>query len=84
MSDMGKTGRLLGRGIATALFCLAEIAGAATEPSPLPEPKPVAVEVDIAGLPASEQAALVPILRAARQMDALSGAARHPGADKNG
>jgi hypothetical protein len=31
----------------------------------------VALEVDITGLPASEQAALVPLLRAARQMDAL-------------
>jgi hypothetical protein len=71
MSDMDKTGRLLGRGIATALLCLAAIAEAAAEPSPLPELKPVPVEVDITGLPTSEQAALVPILRAARQMDAL-------------
>jgi hypothetical protein len=72
MSDMDKTGRLLGRGIAgTALLCLAAIAGAAAEPSPLPELNPVAVEVDITSLPASEQAALVPLLRAARQMDAL-------------
>jgi hypothetical protein len=37
----------------------------------LPALKPVAVEVDITGLPPSEQAALVPLLRAARQMDAL-------------
>src|SRR5208282_1859996 len=44
---------------------------AAAERSSLPELKPVAVEVDITGIPASEQAALVPILRAARQMDAL-------------
>ncbi len=71
MSDMDKTGRLLRRGIATALLCLAAIAEAAAEPSPLPELKPVPVDVDITGLPASEQAALVPILRAARQMDAL-------------
>jgi hypothetical protein len=42
MSDMDKTGRLLGWGIATALLCLAAIAQAAAEPSPLPELKPVA------------------------------------------
>ncbi len=71
MSDIETTGRLLGRGIMTALLCLAAIAEAAAEPSSLPELKPVAVEVDITGIPASEQAALVPILRAARQMDAL-------------
>jgi hypothetical protein len=71
MSDMDKTGRLLGRGMATALLCLAAIAAAAAEPSPLPELKPVPVEVDITGLLTSEKAALVPILRAARQMDAL-------------
>ena len=64
MSDMEKAGRLLGRGIATALLCLAAAAEAAAEPSPLPELKSVAVEVDITGLPASEQAALVPIVRA--------------------
>ena len=84
MSDVKKTGRWWGRGIASALLCLAATAEATAEPSPLPALKSVAVDVDIAGLPASEQAALVPILRAARQMDALSGAARHPGADKNG
>jgi hypothetical protein len=71
MSDMDKTGRLLGRGIATALLCLAAIAEAAAEPSPLPALKPVAIEVDITSLPASEQAALVPILRAARHIDSL-------------
>jgi hypothetical protein len=71
MSDRHKTGGLLGRGMAIALLCLAATAQAAAEPSPLPELKPVAVEVDITGLPASEQAALVPLLRAARQMDAL-------------
>jgi len=42
-----------------------------TEPAPLPTTQPVAVDVDISGLPASEQAALVPIIRAARQLDAL-------------
>jgi len=71
MSDVKKTGRSWGRGIASALLCLAATAEAAAEPSPLPALKSVAVEVDITGLPASEQAALVPLLRAARQMDAL-------------
>ena len=71
MSDVKKTGRWWGQGIAGALLCLAATAEAAAEPSPLPALKPVAVEVDITRLPASEQAALVPLLRAARQMDAL-------------
>jgi len=53
------------------LLCLAAAAEAAAEPSPLPALKSVAVDVDITGLPASEQAALVPLLRAARQMDSL-------------
>jgi hypothetical protein len=71
MSNMDKTGRLLGCGIAATLLCLAAIAQAAAESSPLPELKPVAIEVDITSLPASEQAALVPILRAARHIDSL-------------
>ena len=65
------TGRSWGRGIASALLCLAATGEAAAEPSPLPALKSVAVDVDVTGLPASEQAALVPILRAARQMDEL-------------
>jgi hypothetical protein len=40
-------------------------------PSPLPALQSVNIDVDVTSLPASEQAALVPILRAARQMDAL-------------
>jgi hypothetical protein len=40
-------------------------------PAQLPALEPTAIEVDITALPASEQAALAPILRAARQMDAL-------------
>src|SRR5580692_4173299 len=71
MFDLKKTGSSWGWGIASALLCLAVTAGSAAEPSPLPALKLVAVEVDIAGLPASEQAALVPLLRAARQMDTL-------------
>jgi hypothetical protein len=71
MFDLKKTGSSWGRGIASVLLCLAAAAEAAAEPSPLPALKSVAVEVDIAGLPASEQAALVPLLRAARQMDTL-------------
>jgi hypothetical protein len=57
--------------MASALLCLAATAEAAAEPSSLPALESVAVEVDITSLPASEQAALVPLLRAARQMDAL-------------
>ena len=71
MFDLKKTAGTWGRGIATALLCLAVTAESAAEPSALPALKSVAVEVDIAGLPASEQAALVPLLRAARQMDTL-------------
>jgi hypothetical protein len=66
-----RTSSSWGRGIASVLLCLVATAEAAAEPSPLPALKPVAVEVDITSLPASEQAALVPLLRAARQMDAL-------------
>jgi hypothetical protein len=58
-------------GIANVLLCLALTAEAATEPPPLPATQSVEVQVDISGLRASEQAALVPIIRAARQMDAL-------------
>jgi hypothetical protein len=71
LSDVKKTGKLWGRGIASALLCLAATAGAVAELSPVPALKSVAVEVDITRLPASEQAALVPLIRAARQMDSL-------------
>ncbi|MDB6009994.1 MAG: hypothetical protein JWL65_2244, partial [Gammaproteobacteria bacterium] len=71
MSDAKKTGRSWGRSVVSALLCLAATGEAAAEPSPLPTLNSVAVEVDITSLPASEQAALVPLLRAARQMDAL-------------
>src|SRR5450432_3252698 len=66
-----KTGTSWGQGVASALLCLAATAQAAADPSPLPALKSVAVEVDITSLPASEQAALVPLLRAARQIDAI-------------
>jgi hypothetical protein len=66
-----KTGKSWGWGIASALLCLAATAEAAAEPLQLPALKSVAVDVDITGLPASEQAALVPLLRAARQIDSL-------------
>ena len=68
---MEKAGRSWGWVIASALLCLAATAEAAAERPPLPALNSVAVEVDITNLPASEQAALVPILRAAHQMDAL-------------
>jgi hypothetical protein len=71
MFDLKETDSSWGRGIASVLLCLAAAAEAAAEPSPLPALKSAAVEVDMAGLPASEQAALVPLLRAARQMDTL-------------
>jgi hypothetical protein len=57
--------------VASALLCLAATAALAAGPSPLPALKSVAVGVDTTSLPASEQAALIPILPAARQMDAL-------------
>jgi hypothetical protein len=70
MINIEKTGRWLGRGVPSALLCLAATAAPATGPSPLPALKSVAVEVDNTSLPAGEQAALIPILRAARQMAA--------------
>lgn len=57
--------------IANVLLCLAATADATAEPGPPPALKSVTVEVDTAGLPKSEKAALVPLIRAARQMDAL-------------
>jgi hypothetical protein len=71
MFDLKKTNSLWRRGIASVVLCLVATAEAAAEPSPLPELEPVAVEVDITSLPVSERAALVPLLRAARQMDTL-------------
>jgi hypothetical protein len=71
MFDLKKTSSSLGRGIASALLSLTATAQAPAQPAPLPELKPVAVEVDITKLPGSEQAALVPLLRAARQLDEL-------------
>jgi hypothetical protein len=70
-ADMENTNRLWERGTASVLLWVAATVQAAAQPSPLPALKSVAVEVDITGLPASEQAALVPLMRAARQMDAL-------------
>jgi len=52
-------------------LCLVATGVATAEPATLPTLKPVTVEVDTSGLPKSEQAALVPLIRAARQMDAL-------------
>jgi hypothetical protein len=52
------------------LLCAGATAQAAESP-PLPALEPVAVEADITALPASERAALVPLIRAARQMDTL-------------
>jgi hypothetical protein len=71
MINIEKTGKLLGLCMASALLSLAATAVQAAGPSPFPALKSVVVEVDTTGLAASEQAALIPILRAARQMDAL-------------
>jgi hypothetical protein len=56
---------------ANLFLCLVATGVATAEPSTLPALKPVTVEVDTTSLPNSEQAALVPLIRAARQMDAL-------------
>jgi len=71
VSGMASTTRLWKRDIPSVLLCLAATAAGATEPPPLPATQPVTVDVDITGLPASDQAALAPIIRAARMMDAL-------------
>src|SRR5215469_15716842 len=54
-----------------ALLLVAGTTHAAGAPSHLPALEPVEIEVDTSALPASEQAALVPLIRAARQLDAL-------------
>lgn len=51
------------------LLCVTVTARPGAEPAPVLEP--ASIEVDISRLPASERAALVPIIRAARLMDAL-------------
>jgi len=63
--------RLRELGIASVLLCVAATAEGTTEPPPLPATQSVTVDVDITSLPASEQAPLIAIVRAARQMDAL-------------
>jgi hypothetical protein len=60
-------------GLTTTLLCLAAIAESAAEPSPLPEIEPLAIEVDVTSLPASEQAALVPILFVSQRPRPASG-----------
>jgi hypothetical protein len=66
-----KSRRLPGWGVAGTLACLISTAEVGAGALPLPALNPVSVEVDITRLPASEQAALAPILRAARRMDAV-------------
>lgn len=58
-------------GFASLFLCLGATGVATAEPAPLPALKSVTVEVDTTRLPDSEQATLVPLIRAARQMDAL-------------
>ncbi|HTT39266.1 MAG TPA: hypothetical protein VMH32_16540, partial [Burkholderiales bacterium] len=71
MFNLESTRRLWRCGIASVLLCLVATAEGATERPRLPTTRPITVAVDVTGLPASEQAALVPVIRAARQMDAL-------------
>lgn len=71
LASMRSLKRLSQRGIVSLLISSIASVGAAAGPPTLPTTKAVAVEVDITSLPASEQAALVPIIRAAREMDAL-------------
>src|SRR5580704_5322340 len=71
MSDVQKSCGLCGRSILAALLCISTTECTAAKAPPLPALEPVAVEVDITRLPASEQAALVQILRAARQIDTV-------------
>lgn len=73
MSNYEKTCKSLGYALGIALLFLTPSTKAEADPDPLPLPvlETVPIEVDIASLPASEQAALVPILRAARQLDVL-------------
>lgn len=70
MSHNEKTCKLLGYTLGIALLFLARSARTEADPLPLPVLETVPIEVDIASTPASEKAALVPILRAARQFDA--------------
>ena len=56
--------------LSVTVACLAT-GNAGAEPAQVPALEQTTIEVDITALPASEQAALVPLLRAARQMDAL-------------
>jgi hypothetical protein len=62
-------GNLLTRWVAPPLLAAALSLNAAA--AQLPALNPVEVQVDVSGLPASERAALVPILRAARQIDGV-------------
>ena len=71
MSDMENTNRLRERGIANVLLLVCATVEAGAQPSSLPALQSVAIEVGITSLPSSEQAALVPHLRAARQMDTI-------------
>lgn len=70
-TEMLKTNGMWRLGIANVLFLLAATVQAADESAPVPVLKSATIEVDTTRLPRSEQAALVPIIRAAREMDAL-------------
>lgn len=68
---MLKTNGMWRWGIANLFLLLAATVHAAAESAPVPVLEPATIDVDVTRLPRSEQAALVPILRAAREMDAL-------------
>ncbi len=71
MSAENGSGRPLSPWIlGVTVACLA-MGNAGAETARLPALEPATIEVDITALPPSERAALVPILRAARQMDAI-------------
>jgi hypothetical protein len=71
MSIYEKTGKRLGYALGIALIFLTPSTKTEADALPLPVLETVPIEVDIASLPASEQAAPVPILRAARQLDTI-------------
>jgi hypothetical protein len=68
LNAMSRRCRFSPPGMTAALYCLAAAAQGYSAPPAL---RPETVEVDISALAASERAALVPLLRAARQIDSL-------------
>ena len=67
---MERTSKSWGLAMAGGLLCLS-LSASAGEKATLPALESAMIEVDTSGLPASEQAALVPLLRASRKLDEL-------------